>query len=234
MPNWVKTIVKTKPDVLNDIMKRYSEKGIFSFAKLIPMPKDLDIECGSRGEEGLMYLFIESTDDEYKMKINKAFHDLNIFHNDIYKDKRFEEIEDNYKKYKNDSDFKESIELGKQYLENYEKYGHCNWYEWRCNNWGTKWDINQCSYKGDTLIFKTAWDFSYKIIEKLSKLYPTAVFDCKFADEGIAENSGIVEYKNGEIIFSQYNLSEKKINDIWDTYISEEKKTKQLENEIEK
>lgn len=29
MPNWVKTIVKTKPDVLKDILKKYSNEDGF-------------------------------------------------------------------------------------------------------------------------------------------------------------------------------------------------------------
>ena len=33
MPNWVKTIVKTKPDVLKDILKKYSNEDGFSFEK---------------------------------------------------------------------------------------------------------------------------------------------------------------------------------------------------------
>ena len=98
MANWVKTIVKTKPDVLKDIMEKYSEEGIFSFNKVIPMPNDLEVESGSRGESGLMYLYVESKDDKYKIKINKAFHNLDMFHSDIYSDKRFEEIEDNFEK----------------------------------------------------------------------------------------------------------------------------------------
>ena len=42
------------------------------------------------------------------------------------------------------------------------KYGSENWYEWACNNWGTKWDIAetyQNEIVGDTLhlAFDTAW-----------------------------------------------------------------------------
>ena len=221
MPNWVKTIVKTKPKVLNDILKNYWDKDSLSFDKIIPMPKDLDIESGGRGEEGLMYLFVESKDDLLKLKINRAYRELNPFHTDIYRESRFGEIEDNFEKYTNDPEFSKSIELGKKYISNFEKYGHSTWYNWRVENWGTKWDIDESPHNEDTIIFKTAWDFAGEIIKELSKKYPNEKFICKFADEGIKENSGIVDIKNGEIESERYNLSMDEIEDIWGTYIEE-------------
>ena len=88
MPNWVKTIVKTKPDVLKDILKKYSNEDGFSFEKVIPMPKELDVERGSRGQDGLMYLFLENDNGISKEKINQVFLSLNPFNSDIYKEKR--------------------------------------------------------------------------------------------------------------------------------------------------
>lgn len=221
MPNWVKTIVKTKPDVIKDIMKNYSEKNVFSFNKVIPMPKDLDIESGSKGEDGMMFLYLESTNDIYKLKINEAYKERNMFNTDIYREKRFGEIEEKFEQYKNDSNFKESIELGKKYIENFQKYGHCTWYGWCCEHWGTKWDLSNFSHNEDTIMFHTAWGFAGDVILELSKNYPSAMFKCEFADEGIKENSGIVEIKNGEVFKEKYDLSEYKINKIWDEYIPE-------------
>jgi hypothetical protein len=48
--------------------------------------------------------------------------------------------------------------------ENIDKYDYANWYDWRVNNWGTKWDVNDPNSlvytDGDTAIeffFDTAW-----------------------------------------------------------------------------
>jgi hypothetical protein len=46
-----------------------------------------------------------------------------------------------------------------------EKYGADNWYDWRVENWGTKWEVNECygdpviSDDGETIEFgfDTAW-----------------------------------------------------------------------------
>lgn len=222
MPNWVKTIVKTKPEVLKDVMSKYSIEGKFSFDKVIPMPKDLEIESGSSGEAGMMFLFLESKDDLFKLKINRVFHSLNPFHSDIYRDKRFEEIEDNFEKYKEDPEFVESIELGKKYISNYDKYGHATWYEWCSDKWGTKWDLSAFQSNEDTMIFETAWGFAGNVILELSNKYPDVIFKCEYADEGIIENSGSVSIRDGGVIEERYELSEDEIDTIWDTYIDEE------------
>ena len=114
MPNWVKTIVKTKPDVLKDILKKYSNEDGFSFEKVIPMPKELDVERGSRGQDGLMYLFLENDNGISKEKINQVFRSLNPFFSDIYKEKRFKMVEE---KYSEDKKKKEDIVLAQSVKE---------------------------------------------------------------------------------------------------------------------
>ena len=105
MPNWVKTIVKTKPDVLKDILKKYSNEDGFSFEKVIPMPKELDVERGSRGQDGLMYLFLENDNGISKEKINQVFLSLNPFNSDIYKEKRFKMVEEKFNENKNEKEY---------------------------------------------------------------------------------------------------------------------------------
>jgi hypothetical protein len=62
-----------------------------------------------------------------------------------------------------------------------EAYEEDNWYNWRCENWGTKWNAYDQSVLEDewsTLVieFLTAWSPPYPIVtrirEELNKRYP--------------------------------------------------------------
>ena len=53
-----------------------------------------------------------------------------------------------------------------------KKYGSRNWYDWKCKNWGTKWnscdtEITQDEREGLTYTFNTAWDCPREIVFKL-------------------------------------------------------------------
>ena len=72
------------------------------------------------------------------------------------------------------------------------------WYDWRCDNWGTKWDIynTQCSRMDDnTLVmsFNTAWSPPIPIFDKLVDM--GFEVDARYLDEGWMY---IGEYVNGE------------------------------------
>lgn len=85
-----------------------------------------------------------------------------------------------------------------------KKYGCDNWYDWACDNWGTKWDVYDSSkleIKGKiaTCHYNTAWSPATNFYLKVSQDYPTLTFRHEFADEG----GGFVGYqviKNGEKI----------------------------------
>tara|TARA_E500000318_G_scaffold59717_1_gene55417 strand:- start:819 stop:1319 length:501 start_codon:yes stop_codon:yes gene_type:complete len=56
-----------------------------------------------------------------------------------------------------------------------KKYGAENWYDWACNNWGTKWnschtEIIEDERDGLTYTFDTAWDCPREIIDKLQEI----------------------------------------------------------------
>jgi hypothetical protein len=64
-----------------------------------------------------------------------------------------------------------------------------NWYAWRVENWGTKWN----SYSGivgliDAQLgyahFETAWGPPMPVIDKLAAMFPQAGFRLMWCDEG--------------------------------------------------
>jgi hypothetical protein len=62
-----------------------------------------------------------------------------------------------------------------------------NWYDWRLEHWGTKWDIYDASYQriGDktlALYFHTAWSPPFRIFDKLADM--GFEFTARYLDEG--------------------------------------------------
>lgn len=72
-----------------------------------------------------------------------------------------------------------------------EKYGTDNWYDWRCENWGCKWDASESGFWKDgddwMISFQTPWGPPCKFMEKLSVQFPKMEFILQFADEGIGQ-----------------------------------------------
>lgn len=102
-----------------------------------------------------------------------------------------------------------------------EKYGRNNWFDWNCDNWGTKWnaysqpeddpkifgEANSLKFIKDkentpaviTYNFCTAWSPVPKILESLSEKYPSCIFKYAFLDEG-GGFSGIEFWHNGVLV----------------------------------
>jgi len=65
------------------------------------------------------------------------------------------------------------------------------WYNWRIDNWGTKWDVdpkkvNTQEFNGQiSLDFDTAWAPPLQVIEKLSEMFPTAYFQLTYFEPGM-------------------------------------------------
>lgn len=101
---------------------------------------------------------------------------------------------------------------GLQMALNIVKYGAPDWYDWRVENWGTKWTPEYTewdSLKSDNMLtidMETAWSVPEPIIRALSKKYPHAKFEVSYADENTGYNCGRMVYKNGQLI-SKENFS---------------------------
>ena len=72
-----------------------------------------------------------------------------------------------------------------------EVFGFDNWYDWKIENWGTKWGCYHVSYSDDggNLVynFKTAWcPFNESMLTKMAERFPTLTFDLLYGEIGCA------------------------------------------------
>tara|TARA_Y100001963_G_scaffold131404_1_gene188720 strand:+ start:2223 stop:2696 length:474 start_codon:yes stop_codon:yes gene_type:complete len=60
-----------------------------------------------------------------------------------------------------------------------------DWYTWRVDNWGTKWDAYDTGeWEGDTITFFSAWSPPIEWLREVAKKYPDLAFTLDYADEG--------------------------------------------------
>ena len=187
MPNNVTNVIKFDCEeekfleIAESVKRDDGYLGSVDFNKLIPMPEELDISSGSLGMSGYKLY------KEYLAEIDgvRSKEKRNAIRN----------------KYLNKSeDAPEALELGKKYYDNLKKYGAPTWYEWCCDNWGTKWNAYDCSHaENNTLYFETAWSGVPAIVKRLSEKYPEVKIDYSWADEDIGRNVGRVIVQAGSI-----------------------------------
>ena len=186
MPNWVRTRLtfngdRSRIDELKTFVKSETkdESGkfhtnLFDFNKVVPMPEELNISSSSSGDCGMRYLLLNSKHSILWTDDDRSF---------------MERMEK--QKEENPDRFNEDIELGKKYLNNISKYGYKDWYNFCCDNWGTKWGACEIEWINDDQVeFETAWDFCFPIVQKLSEMFPDVEIVFCFADEDCGSNTG--------------------------------------------
>lgn len=77
-----------------------------------------------------------------------------------------------------------------------------NWYDWNCENWGTKWNSYDNQQEGDDqFAFETAWSHPFPVMEAMSKMYPDVTFEIAYADEDTGYNVGKYTLEGGEVTY---------------------------------
>ena len=84
-----------------------------------------------------------------------------------------------------------------------EEYGASDWYEWRIENWGTKWDaaetiILENSVDELCVCFNTAWAPPTEWLKKVSLRFPNLNFVMDYMEEGQGY-CGVLDISDGEI-----------------------------------
>lgn len=222
MPNWTTNhLYITGPKDQRDAFLKAigNEKLPVDFMKIKPMPESLDLVDGSdtqlaiwaalRMEHNLPIAEIEFSNivgrrydtarlEEWLNEVKAAAFD----HEDrevVFDGRTHPETPVEY------------VRWGRAYIDNYQKYGVLAWYDWCCQNWGTKW--NACSgelqrdEENDFIFFDTAWSPPIGIVDVL----PGILRDCGATDVNVewkwAEEQG---YFGGV-----FNISSEDIEDVY-------------------
>ena len=135
------------------------------------------------------------------------------------------------KGYTNDFDF-ETIEPMPEEVRNTEPdnvlgggpKNRNNWYDWSCDNWGTKWnscnaDVNNRFDDGDNhvieITYDTAWAMPTPVWDKLAKKFPKLEFRHKY-DEEMQHFYGVAIYRNGKL--DEKKSWQKEYDERWTNY----------------
>lgn len=193
------------------------ENSPFTFQAITPMPEYiLEIRDGS----DLPFALWLTDEGAYQAYINKqkTFHD--IIHNFLARhDQEQRTMIERFCRYFNCDvqTREEAIEWasehrpmlwgqGERVSMALEECGCKSWYDWSCENWGTKWDAYDIAIDIEpgclTYFFDTAWSHPKPIIVKIAALYPDLVLEHRYFDEGYGF-WGIEIYKDGELSDSQ-------------------------------
>lgn len=216
MPNWVCNHLTIHGENAVEVMRSYLTENKendfgydFDFNKLIPMPEELNIISGSVTKD-CAQLYVNAMLDgsdayvKYAKLYSKAFDRSFILTESEQKQLmeyalRYTDFPDKKLLFSNKA---EVYAYGKRALDNYEKYGAKDWYDWCCDNWGSKWNacntqINDIN-KAD-IYFDTAWSAVPYIIAKLAEQHPECRIEYEYAEEDIGANAGYINFENGEI-----------------------------------
>ena len=88
----------------------------------------------------------------------------------------------------------------RRYLLYYKVHGYVDWYDWRCEHWGSKWNAYHYRHQGSEAWFETALMHPYPVIAALSRKFPDTRFCVSFADEDLGNDTGAYDIRNGELL----------------------------------
>ena len=177
MPNWCKNrlyLTGSAADIDRLLAAIRGDESPMDFDKIIPMPRSLEVETGTR-----MTVAIDcargTLTDVYPWMEEKGIDTP-------------EKLCSHYK-----YDFAEAKCFGQKLLENIQRYGHATWYEWCIQNWGVKWNVVgeddvQLMRKSPThavMRFSTAWAPPIPVVRKLAEMFPRLKIRLTYSEPGI-------------------------------------------------
>ena len=205
MPNWIQNELvayNLDPRVKTTLETTFKHDN--PFQTICPMPKVLeDTQSPTPYCLEKMLSALSCNENEWRQKI------LNIGVDKIIRRSRNLKVRD--------EDEANKIKLA---IKAIATTGYANWYDWRLDNWGVKWDASELMFEDEPLFkeeslgnpdlvvtFNTPWGPPTGILQNLTKQYPDAIFILRWAD---ADDYG---YGQGILYAEAGIVSEREIED---------------------
>ena len=184
MPNWC----------YNTLEITGSKKDLDKFKEILFKPKDIEIICKSDEKENLRTEFLEKLKQKPDFLENisefariKTQPIDDFINKDFKKDKIY-----TYHNLSLNESGDVTYEIKSGLLNNFyplPKEEEENWYDWRVNYWGTKWDvkIDIQIYEDDCIFlsFDSAWASPTAWLDKISSDFPDLHFILNYEESGM-------------------------------------------------
>lgn len=125
-----------------------------------------------------------------------------------------------------------------QEQKNLNEYGYRGWYDFCCNEWGSKWGFYDCTFyagvfrcenkdelhsglaaEGNIVIrCNTAWTPADGLLHKICDMYPDIEMYCAWADENVTESYGEFIY-DSEQGFTQVSMNDMDVRYAYDMLV---------------
>lgn len=162
------------------------------FNNILPIPAELSSDLYPIAQEGFFILWYTENDMDEQFRIADYYQKISGFQI------KLEDVLPHAEEYENE-DNEGLKECARRYMENYDKYGYADSYQWCAEHWGTT-DCYDTYADEDTLYFTVPYDIPTPVLLKLSSTFPEVTFSITFAndDESAIETAMERDYSNGE------------------------------------
>jgi hypothetical protein len=190
MPNYVENILKLygeKEDIARLLAHVKTDKSVFDFNTLIPMPESLNITSGSSTEISLAVYTYHKTGEIDRL--------LTYCYREYCQEVEEVSMSDYVKHLLQCGGA--DLSLGETAYNNKKAYGTTDWYYWCVEHWGTKWEALEASIideEQDIISFETAWSAPNPVIDKLAEMFPDVEIRHIWSDEDMGNNCGEAYY----------------------------------------
>ena len=165
---------------------------------------------------------IKAMPDELQVSNSNGFDVLYLISGQVYEGKssNIDEIQKRFCKLSLDEQTI-TINQALKYFWNIEKYGHPTWYEWRIENWGTKWNVSDSEIDpkdNNAIFFDAANAPAMDAMIELSRLFPKLTLNITYFDP--------LSYRGS------FNLNNEEVSDFIKEYSLLEETEEALRDEI--